>query len=47
MCKNCSKSVDVLRPHPSAMLEGIEIADLLIWFVKLYISSWGNFPVIL
>ena len=37
----------VFLPYPSAILEGIDTADLLICGVRPYLSSFGNFAVIL
>jgi len=37
----------VFLPYPSAIFEGIETTDLLICEVIPYLSSFGNFAVIL
>ena len=38
-------SLSDLRAAPSEIFEGIETADLLIWLVKPYISSFGKLLV--
>jgi hypothetical protein len=37
----------VFVPYPSAIFEGIEKADLLIFEIRRYISSFGNLAAIL
>ena len=41
MDTNLSCSFGVIRPEPSAMLEGMEITALLIWLDKANNSSFG------
>jgi len=41
------KSMVVIFPYPSGIFEGIETTDLLICEVRAYLSSFGNFAVIL
>ncbi len=36
----------VFLPYPPAILEGIDTTDLLICEVRPYLSSFGNFAVI-
>ena len=40
-------SAVVFLPYPSAIFEGMDTVDLLICDVRLYLSSFGNFAVIL
>ena len=42
MTRNLRKSGLVLRPHPSAILVGMDELDRLIWEVRPNISSLGN-----
>jgi hypothetical protein len=37
----------VVLPYSSAILDGIDTTDLLIYKVRQYLSSFGNFAVIL
>ena len=45
--KNCKYSPVCCLRYPSAIFEGIEIADLRICEVSPYISAFGKFIVIL
>ena len=43
MKKKCVESLSVLLPHPSAILDGTDIAARRSWLVSANVSSFGKF----